>query len=134
MNEVIDQLQSLSESVPVPLELPSFEQLVEVEEQILIPLPVDLKEYLLHGSNVIYGTLEPVTVSDPGSHTYLAEVASYAWSIGLPREMVAICQVGDSFYCMDQEGQVHLWQDGDYQDEPWESIWQWIEHVWLQND
>ncbi len=133
MNEIIDRLQELSESVPVPLELPTFEQLVEVEEQILIPLPNDLKEYLLYGSNVIHGALEPVTVTDPYSHTFLPEVTCYAWSIGLPREMIAICQQGDSYYCMDQEGQVHLWQDGDYQDEPWESLWQWIEDVWLQS-
>ncbi|WP_025820562.1 SMI1/KNR4 family protein [Shewanella marina] len=130
MNEIIEQLQELSETVPVPLELPTFEQLVEVEEQILIPLPGDLKEYLLDASDVIYGAIEPVTASDPFSHTYLPEVTSYAWSIGMPREMVAICQQGDSFYCISQEGEIFFWQDGEYT-EQWESLWDWIEDVWL---
>lgn len=130
MNEIIEQLQELSETVPVPLELPTFEQLVEVEEQILIPLPGDLKEYLLYASDVIYGAIEPVTASDPFSHTYLPEVTSYAWSIGMPREMVAICQQGDSFYCISQEGEIFFWQDDEFT-EQWESLWDWIEDVWL---
>ncbi|WP_298772723.1 SMI1/KNR4 family protein [uncultured Shewanella sp.] len=132
MNEIIEQLQSVSESVPVPLELPTFEQLVDVEEQILIPLPMALKEYLLYASDVIYGYLEPVTVSDPHSHTYLPEVTSYAWSIGMPREFIVICQQGDSFFCIDQEGQVMLWSEGEIQEDIWESFWEWAEEVWLQ--
>ncbi|MGL4748458.1 MAG: SMI1/KNR4 family protein, partial [Shewanella sp.] len=32
MHDIIEQLQERSETVPVPLELPTFEQLVEVEE------------------------------------------------------------------------------------------------------
>lgn len=131
MHDIIDQLQELSENVPVPLDLPSFEDLVEVEEQLLIGLPADLKEFLLHASNVIYGSIEPVTASDAYSHTYLPEVASYAWSIGLPRDQIPICQLGDSFYCIDQDGQVQYWEDGDFSNEVWESFWDWVEDVWL---
>ena len=133
MNEVIEKLQELSETVPIPLELPDFEQLVDVEELILIPLPAELKEYLLSGSDVIVGTLEPVTAADPYSHTYLPEVASYAWSIGLPRDVIPICQVGDDFYCMDQNGQIDFWQNGEFCDDIYESFWQWAEEVWLQS-
>ena len=123
MHEIIEQLQELSETVPTPLELATFEQIVVVEEEILMPLPAELKEYLLYASDVIYGSLEPVTASDPYSHTYLAEVTAYDWSIGMSREYEAICQQGNSFDCIDQEGQVMLW----------DSFWQWAEHVWLQS-
>lgn len=133
MNDIIDHLQELSETVPVPLDLPTFEQLVEIEEQILIGLPRDLKEFLLEASDVIYGTIEPVTASDPFSHTYLPEVTSYAWSLGLPRELIAICQVGDSFYCIDQEGQVMFWKNDRFSDQVWESLWDWVEEVWIRN-
>ena len=135
MHEIIEQLQELSETVPIPLELPTFEQIVVVEEEILMPLPAELKEYLLYASNVIYGTLEPVTASDPYSHTYLAEVTAYAWSIGMSREYVPICQQGDSFYCIDQEGQVMLWSDDEPEGEGeiWESFWQWAEEIWLKS-
>ncbi|ABZ77807.1 conserved hypothetical protein [Shewanella halifaxensis HAW-EB4] len=134
MNDIIEQLQEMSETVPVPLELATFEQIVEVEEEILIPLPMELKEYLLYASDVICGSLEPVTASDPHSHTYLSEVAAYAWSIGLPREFVPICQQGDNFFFISQEGQIQLWQDGEIdEEETWESFWEWAEDVWMRS-
>lgn len=92
-----------------------------------------MKEYLLNASDVIVGSLEPVTVADPHSHTYLSEVAAYAWSIGLPREMIPICQNGDNFYCIDQEGQVHYWAFGDFTEDQWDSFWEWAEDVWINS-
>ncbi|WP_394205777.1 SMI1/KNR4 family protein [Shewanella waksmanii] len=133
MHDIIERLRELSETVPVPLTLPTFDQLVQVEEEILIPLPAELKEYLLYASDVIYGTIEPVTASDPYSHTYLPEVTAYAWSIGMPREYIAVCQQGSHFYCIDQEGQVMLWSEDELESETWESFWQWAEEVWLQS-
>ena len=84
MEEVIEQLRELNEPVPVPLELPDDELLVEIEEQLLINLPFELREFLLKVSDVVYGRLEPVTATDPQSHTYLPEVASVAWDLGVP--------------------------------------------------
>jgi hypothetical protein len=133
MHELIEQLQDLNETVPVPLELATFEQLVEVEEQILISLPRELKVFLMEASDIIYGNIEPVTASDPHSHTYLPEVTCYAWSIGLPRALIAICQKGDSFYCIDQDGQVHFWKNGRFVGEVYESFWHWVDSVWLKN-
>ncbi len=123
----------MSETVPIPLELPTFDQLVMAEEEILMPLPGELKQYLLYASDVIYGSLEPVTVSDPNSHTFLPEVTAYAWSIGMPREYVAVCQQGNSFYCIDQEGQMLLWNEDGSESEYWESLWEWIEQVWMKS-
>ncbi len=123
----------MSETVPIPLELPTFDQLVMAEEEILIPLPGELKQYLLYASDVIYGSLEPVTVSDPNSHTFLPEVTAYAWSIGMPREYVAVCQQGNSFYCIDQEGQMLLWNEDGSESDYWESLWEWVEQVWMKS-
>ena len=80
MEEVIEQLRELNEPVPVPLELPDEELLVEIEEQLLINLPFELREFLLKVSDVVYGHLEPVTVTDQQSHTFLPEVAAVAGS------------------------------------------------------
>lgn len=133
MHDIIEQLQEMSETVPIPLALPTFDQLVMAEEEILMPLPGELKQYLLYASDVIYGSLEPVTASDPNSHTFLPEVTAYAWSIGMPREYVPICQQGDNFYCIDQEGQVLLWNQDGTESEHWESLWQWVEKVWMKS-
>ena len=68
--------------------------------------PFELREYLLKVSDVVYGRLEPVTASDPHSHTYLPEVASVAWDCGLPRDLVPLCQDGRDYYAVDVEGTV----------------------------
>ncbi|PZW45555.1 SMI1/KNR4 family protein [Pseudomonas sp. URMO17WK12:I2] len=134
MEEVIEQLRELNEPVPVPLELPEEELLVEIEEQILINLPFELREFLLKVSDVVYGRLEPVTVTDPQSHTYLPEVASVAWSLGMPRELVPICEDQGNYYCVEQDGTVLLWdgEEEDLTDDSWDSVWHWVREVWLE--
>jgi len=112
MEEVIEELRERNEPVPVPLELPDDEQLVAVEEQLFINLPFGLREFLLQVSDVIYGRLEPVTASDPQSHTYLPEVAANAWDAGVPRDLLPICQDGPDYYVVDLEGEVTLF-DGE---------------------
>ncbi|MFE1817352.1 SMI1/KNR4 family protein, partial [Metapseudomonas otitidis] len=77
-----------NEPVPVPLELPDEDLLVEIEEELLINMPFGLREFLLTVSDVVYGSLEPVTVTDPQSHTYLPDVAANAWDAGVPRDLV----------------------------------------------
>lgn len=135
MEEVIDELRERSETVPVPLELPDEETLVEVQEQILIHLPFALREFLLTVSDVIYGRLEPVTAADPNSHTYLPEVAAAAWDIGMPRHLVPLCVDGDDYYCVEEDGTVLLWDasTGELTDEEWETVWHWVRDVWLES-
>ncbi|HTF85602.1 MAG TPA: SMI1/KNR4 family protein [Cellvibrio sp.] len=131
--EIIDMLRDSNQPVPVPLELPDEDVLVEVEEQILLPIPRDMRTYLLEASDVIYGSLEPVTAADPYSHTYLPEVAAVAWSLGVPRYLVPLCEDNGSYYCVEPEGEVVLWRDGDLTDETWPSVWHWIHDVWLES-
>jgi hypothetical protein len=133
VEELIERLRELNEPVPVPLELPDEDLLVEIQEQILIHLPFELREYLLKASDVVYGHLEPVTVCDPQSHTYLPEVAARAWDEGLPRYLVPLCAERGRYYAVDPEGQVLLWEDGEIDEEQqWDSVWDWVEDVWLQ--
>jgi hypothetical protein len=131
VEDVIDQLRELNEPVPVPLELPDEALLVEIEEQLLISIPSEFREFLLKVSDVVYGRREPGPVSDPQSHTYLPEVAAVAWSMGLPRELIPICADGDDYYAVAQDGEVVLWCDGELTEETWDSVWTWARDVWL---
>jgi hypothetical protein len=96
VEEIIEQLREANEPVPVPLELPDEDLLVEIEEQLFIDIPFVFKEFLLTVSDVVYGSLEPVTVTDPQSHTYLPEVAANAWDVGVDRSLIPICQDGET--------------------------------------
>ncbi|MDP0561627.1 MAG: SMI1/KNR4 family protein [Candidatus Endonucleobacter sp. (ex Gigantidas childressi)] len=134
MEDVIELLRDRALNVPVPLKLPVDDDLLTTEEAILMALPYDLREFLLMVSDVVYGSLEPVTVSDPCSHTYLPEIASQAWNMGMERHLIPICQIDDSYYCIDIEGEISLWSiGGNLSDKTWESIWHWIQDVWLNS-
>lgn len=133
MDELIDQLREKNEPIPVPLELPDNDQLLDVEEQLLLSLPGEYREFLLTVGDVVYGSLEPATAADPQSHTYLPELAALAWDQGLSRELIPICEVANGYYCIDQDGKVLLWVDGDFAEGDWESIWYWVRDVWLES-
>lgn len=130
--EILERLHELSEEVVSPLELPDEDQLVMAEEQLLLPIPRDFRHYLLNASNVVYGHLELATVSDPNMHTYLPELAANAWTIGLPRYMLPLCETAQGYYCIDPDGLVCLWEQGEFLDVQWDTLWEWIGDVWLE--
>lgn len=133
MDDIIDLLHEKSEAVPVPLDLPDQDQLVRIEEELLLPIPREMRQFLLEASDVIYGHLEPVTAADPNSHTYLPEVTAFAWSIGVPRYLMPLCEDNGDYYCVDPDGEVVLWQNGELTEETWQSVWDWVEDVWLNS-
>lgn len=133
MDEVIEALRAGNEPVTVPLELPEEELLVEIEELLFVALGSDFREFLLTVSDVIYGSLEPVTVADENAHTYLPEVAAMAWDKGMPRDLLPICEYDDGYYCTNEEGQINFWQNGQLSEEHWDNIWEWARDVWLES-
>jgi len=139
MEDVIDQLREQAEVIPVALELPEEEDLVLIEEELLLPIPFELREFLLKVSDVVYGSLEPVTVADTHSHTYLPEVAAMAWSLGVSRELVPLCEAHGGYYCVSQEGDVNFVSldenidDSSAEEKEWASVWHWVKEVWLES-
>lgn len=130
---VLNHLRAHHQPPIVPLVLPEEEDLIDIEEAIYVQIRGDFRTFLLEASDIIIGTLEPVTVCDSSSHTYLPDVASNAWESGLPREMLPICQTAYGYYCLDLEDQVVHWHNGTIQDQYWPDIWAWAEEVWLNS-
>ncbi len=89
---VLEILREKHQPQIVPLELPDDDLITEIEEMIYVQIRGDFRNYLLEASDLVVGTLEPVTVTDPGSHTYLPDVASEAWANGLSRELLPFCK------------------------------------------
>jgi len=134
MENIIDLIKASAIPTATYSELPTEDELVLIEEEILLPIPRDFRLFLLEVSHLVCGTLEPVTVADPAAHTHLSEVTATAWSVGMPRELMAVCQKEDGYYCINQDGEIRYWQDGEVSEESWEDIWQWAEMVWLNTD
>lgn len=132
MEEVLERLHELAEDIPTPLELPDEDQLVRVEEELLLPIPRDFRYYLLTASDVVHGHLEPATAADPHAHNYLPEMAASAWSYGLPRYLLPICETVTGYYCIDPDGLILLWEHGEFAEQQWDNLWDWIAEVWLE--
>ncbi len=130
MEEVIERLRQANEPVPVPLELPTFDQFVAVQEAMLIHIPDDYRDFLFQVSDVVYGHLEPATIADDSLHTYLPDMAARAWSQGVERHLLPICEWRDGYYVIDEQGEVFLWPE--QEDQHWSSIWSWVSQVWLE--
>lgn len=133
MEDIIELLRENNADVPVPLDLPNDDDLVEIEEQILISLPDEYKLFLMEVSDVVFGAIEPATVADPMSHTFLPEMAATAWDRGMPREYIPICEHANGYYCITQEAEILLWQFGADITDEWPSIWNWAKEVWLES-
>lgn len=134
MDEIIEELRQAGEMVPVPLELPSHDQLVDIEEQLLLPIPPLFREYLLTVSDVVFGSLEPATGSDTSSHTYLAEMTADAWDLGLSRELMPICAYREGYYAATQEDEIQYWSPTEgLETQVCENIWYWVRDIWLNS-
>ncbi len=133
MDDVLEELLERAETVPVPLDPPTDDDLLEVQEKLFLSLPKDYREFLMHASHLVLGSLEPATASDPSSHTYVVELCAEAWNSGLPRYLIVICTHPQGFYCIDPEGAVVNWQNQNITDTEWESIWEWAHEIWLNS-
>ena len=131
MDEIIALLQAKAESVPVPLDLPTEDDLLNVEEALFLQLPGEYRSFLSEVSDLVLGQLEPATAADPQSHTYIPELAAELWSQGLPRHLIPICVTPTKSYAIDPDGNVSTWQAGKSLPGEWESIWEWAYQVWL---
>jgi hypothetical protein len=132
IDELIETLRAAALDVPVPLDLPDEDQLLDIEEALLLQLPKSYRQFLLTVSDLVIGRLEPATAADPQSHTYLADMAAEAWDLGLPRQMLPICRDAARFYCINLEDAVVLWTPRGFAEATWEDIWHWAEAVWLK--
>jgi len=129
--EIIELLEAYSQDVPVPLELPEHDQLVDISEELLLPIPNLYRQFLLYASDLVIGSLEPMTAADPSSHTYLAEVTAQAWDLGLSRELLPVCAYKDGYFAVNQEDVIHTWSPTEgLKEEVAESIWHWARDVW----
>lgn len=133
MDDVLEELIERQLKVLSPLELPNEDMLVVAEEELLLPIPPDVRQFLLEASHIIYGTLEPITVADPHSHTYISEIAAVAWSLDVPRYVLPICETLGNYYCAEPEGEIVFWREGAFTDERWPCIWHWARDVWLES-
>src|SRR4051812_922934 len=102
---VIERLRSANEPVPTPARLPTPAEVAAAERELNISFHPDLRRFLLEVSDVVFGTLEPVTATDPADHTDIRSVCRSAWDhYGVPASLTPICENNADFYCINGAG------------------------------
>jgi hypothetical protein len=134
LSRAISKLRELNEEVPKPPRLPTPDEVADAERRLLVKFHPDFRQYLLEASDVVYGTSEPVTITDPDSHTHLDAAAKEAWEMGVPRDLLPICEDNGDYFCMNQRGQVVYWSHNGTTDEKWPDLANWIANVWLEGE
>lgn len=131
LSAVLAELRAQNELMPLPLRLPTPTEVAASERQVGMSFPDDYRRFLLEASDITLGTLEPATVCEPGSHTYLPGVVASARALGVPREWLPICEDNADFYCLDPAGVVRFWTHNGYSQETWPDLASWLQKVWL---
>jgi hypothetical protein len=131
--QLVERLRALSEPVPVPARLPTAAEVAAAEAELGRRFHPDLRQYLLELSDVVFGALEPVTLTSPDSHTHLATVCDDAWEgYDVPRELLPFCEDNADFYCLTEAGAVVFWSHDGETEERWPILAAWIEQVWIE--
>ncbi len=87
---------------------------------------------MLQVGDIDYGLLEPLTVTEKPFHTNLIRIAQLAWKVvGLPTQLLPICEDNGDFYCMNSAGEVIYWSHDGTTAEKWPNLANWIEEVWI---
>ncbi len=133
LDDVFNELIQLNEPVPLPLRLPTRAEVEDAERQLGVRFSADYRRFLLEVSNIVYGTIEPATVTPFSGYRYLPDVAETAWkAMGLPRELLPICEDNGDYYCLNRAGEVVFWSHNGATDEKWPDLATWIKQVWIE--
>ena len=132
IDSAIRRLRELNEPVPKPLRLPTESEVTEAEELLGIVFLPDYKKFLLEASDVVFGVLEPGIVIPNCGHLALVPMANNAWTkMGLPRELLPICEDNADFYCLTRSNEVVFWSHNGRDGRKWSDIATWINDVWI---
>ena len=131
LDNAFSELRRLNQPVPKPGVLPTEEEVNRVEAELGTTFHPDFKRYLLEASDVVFGTLEPVTITSPTSHTNLLSVVESARLGSVPDKLIPVCEDNSDFYCIDESGRVCFWSHNGITEEQWPTLADWILEVWV---
>ena len=132
LNQAIAALRRLNVPVPRPRRLPTEFEVRDAEEMAGVAFHDDFRQFLLEASDVVYGTLEPITLS--GGHTDFGTVLEEARIDGVPGDLIPVCADNGDYYCITPTGEVVYWSHNGATDESWLTLATWITDVWINGN
>jgi hypothetical protein len=133
LDDVIIELRELNEPVPIPITLPTENEVDQIERDLNVKFHADFRKYLLEASDVTLGTLEPVTITSDESHTHFPSVFNDAREVGVADDLIPICEDNGNYFCMNGSGEIVYWDHGSI-NERWPNLATWIKQVWIEEN
>jgi len=133
LETAIETLRERNEPVPRPFRLPTEAEVAAAERTLGVTFPADYRYFLLHGSDVAYGTLEPAVVIPDCGHLDLVEMVQTAWGLGVPRDFLPFCEDNGDWYCFAPDGRIGLLSHDGLRGGSWPDLAHWIQEVWLES-
>ncbi len=131
LREVIETLRKLNRPTPLRARLPTEAEVDEAEEQLGVRLPPDYRYFLLYGSDVDYGIMQPAQVTRSG-HNELIHLVTKAWKVGVPKEFLPFCEDNGDFYCFAPDGRIGRLSHDGLSGGSWPNLAHWIQEVWIE--
>lgn len=133
INDAIRELTKVAADERNKIPLPNEELVIRCEKELQKPFPNDLKVFLKTASNISFGYLEPLTITNEmNSRLDMVIHAREGAKIGLPTKYIPFCEDNGDYYCVDQKGKVYFWSHNGFVNETWEDIGTWIKEVWIE--
>lgn len=132
LDNVLDKLRSLDESNSGTSRLPTQEDVSNAERDLGVTFHPDYRRFLLTASNVTFGILEPAVVSPEPTYRNLIKVARCGWKIGVPKDVLPICDDNSDFFCLAPDGSIHFWSHNGWDDAKWPNLADWISERWIE--
>src|SRR5262249_24064161 len=93
LNDALTELRRCNEPVPKPPRVPTDAEVQSAEIRLGIKFHPDYRRFLMEASDVVYGVLEPATITVPAAHNDLFHVTQTAWDKwDVPRKLLPICE------------------------------------------
>jgi hypothetical protein len=127
----LDQLRRLNEPVPKPRRLPTEAEVSAAESRLGMSFHPDYRHYLLHGSDIVFATLEPAVVTPNAGYLDLVQMVTEARELGVPAEWLPFCETNSDYHCLKPDGSVVFWSHNGATDETWPDLATWIVEVWI---
>jgi hypothetical protein len=127
----IETLRELNEPVPRPFRLPTETEVAAAEHNLGVQFPSDYRYFLIHASDVVYGTLEPAVVIPDCGHLDLVKIVQAAWRTGVPRDFLPFCEDNGDYYAFAPDGRIGLLSHDGLRGGSWPDLAHWIQEVWI---
>lgn len=133
IKSAISILKKVRLNLPAKQALPDDNLLDIYQKDMGVRFPEDYRTFLKEASDSIFGGKDALMVTSARSHPReLIVTAKEAWSIGVPRTWIPICEDNGNYYCVLDSGEVRYWSHDGISMESWPTVGDWIKNVWIE--